>query len=228
MICEVAPARIPTRRQLMTMTSNLVWRNGTMVSWPEATFHLSCHALHYGSGVFEGIWCYQTDHGPAVFRLGAHLDRFFASAKVYGIDLRYSRQDLACATLDLIWANEFTDCYIRPLAFYGSQTLSLHPHTCPVHIVILAWPWGDLARKHDSYAHAEPCKPSQGVAVQTPNPSGRVAPIGSQDSGNFGSHAPFRNGAAHPASLPESHTIADGASLPIEFAAHRGFGIVFS
>src|SRR5438876_11557160 len=106
----------------MTMMSTFVWRNGTMVSWPDTTFHVFCHALHYGSGVFEGIRSYHTDRGPAVFRLGAHLDRFFASAKVYGMELRYSRQDLAYATLDLIWTNEFTDCCIRPLAFYGSET----------------------------------------------------------------------------------------------------------
>src|ERR1700746_2016049 len=109
------------------MESQFVWKNGRVLSWMEGTVHISSHGLHYGTGVFEGIRCYQTDRGPAVFRLGAHLDRFFASAKVYGMEWPYARQDLARATLDLIWANEFTDCYIRPIAFYGSQTLSLHP-----------------------------------------------------------------------------------------------------
>jgi branched-chain amino acid aminotransferase len=124
------------------MESQFVWKNGRFLSWNEATVHVSSHGLHYGTGVFEGIRCYQTDHGPAVFRLAAHLDRFFASAKVYGIKLRFTLEDLGRATLEVIWANEFTDCYIRPLAFYGSHTLSLHPRTCPVEVVILAWPWG--------------------------------------------------------------------------------------
>jgi branched-chain amino acid aminotransferase len=123
------------------MESKFVWRNGTIAPWQDATLHVSSHGLHYGTGVFEGIRCYQTERGPAVFRLGAHADRFFASAKVYGLEWRYTRQDLARAVLAVVLANELTDCYIRPIAFFGSDTLSLHPRSCPLEITILAWPW---------------------------------------------------------------------------------------
>lgn len=119
-----------------------VWKNGAMVPWEEARFHVSCHGLHYGTGVFEGIRCYNTMQGPAVFRLGAHLDRWFASARVYGMEWRYTRQDLSRAVLQVIRVNEFRDCYVRPIAFYGAHSLSLNPRGCPVEVVIFAWPWG--------------------------------------------------------------------------------------
>jgi branched-chain amino acid aminotransferase len=119
-----------------------VWKNGAIVPWKEATLHVSCHGLHYGTGVFEGIRCYDTPSGPAVFRLGSHIDRWFASARVYGMAWPYSQHDLAHAVLDVIRANEFHDCYIRPIAFYGSHTLSINPKGCPVEFVIFAWPWG--------------------------------------------------------------------------------------
>jgi branched-chain amino acid aminotransferase len=121
--------------------SKVVWKNGVLVSWADATVHLASHGLHYGTGVFEGMRCYDTDHGPAVFRMGAHLDRLFASGAAYGMRWRYTRQDLARAVLDVIRSNDFRECYIRPIAFYGERTLSLDPHGCPIEVAILAWPW---------------------------------------------------------------------------------------
>lgn len=118
-----------------------VWKNGTILPWELATLHVSSHGLHYGTGAFEGIRCYNTTEGPAVFRLGAHLDRWFASAKLYAMEWRYTRQDLVRAVLQVVGANEFSNCYIRPIAFYGSHSLSLNPQGCPVEVVILAWPW---------------------------------------------------------------------------------------
>ena len=119
-----------------------VWKNGTLVPWAEATVHVSAHGLHYGTGVFEGIRCYNTEHGPAVFRLDAHLERMFESARTYGIKIPYSQSDLTQATLEVVHANGFTDCYVRPIAAYGSGTLGVHPRKCPVDVSILAWPWG--------------------------------------------------------------------------------------
>jgi branched-chain amino acid aminotransferase len=118
-----------------------VWKNGKIVPWAEATVHVSCHGLHYGTGVFEGIRCYETAGGPAVFRLGAHIDRWFGSARVYGLAWPYSRHDLAHAVLDVIRANQFRECYVRPIAFYGSHTLGINPKGCPTELAILAWPW---------------------------------------------------------------------------------------
>jgi len=121
--------------------SKWVWKNGELVRWSDATVHVSAHALHYGSGVFEGLRCYETLNGPAVFRLDAHLERLYASAGVYGIDIPYAREELAQATCDVISSNGFASCYVRPICFYGSDSLGLHPRNCPVEVAIFAWPW---------------------------------------------------------------------------------------
>ena len=119
-----------------------VWSNGKLIRWDDATTHVSAHALHYGSGVFEGMRCYETPEGPAVFRLNAHLERLFNSATVYGLNIPYNAEQLASAVCDVIQRNEFTSCYVRPLCYFGSASLALHPAKCPVEVVILAWPWG--------------------------------------------------------------------------------------
>jgi branched-chain amino acid aminotransferase len=118
-----------------------VWMNGNLVRWEKATLHVSAHSLHYGSGIFEGMRCYETEQGPAVFRLDAHLDRLYASAAVYGMKIPYCRQQMEEAICETILRNEFTSCYIRPICFYGSSTLGVHPRNCPVEVVILTWPW---------------------------------------------------------------------------------------
>lgn len=118
-----------------------VWMNGACVPWAEATVHVSAHALHYGSGVFEGVRCYETEDGPATFRLDAHLERLYASAAVYQMEIPYTREALAEAIGDVVRRNEFRSCYVRPICFYGSDTLGVHPRACPIEVVILAWPW---------------------------------------------------------------------------------------
>ena len=121
---------------------NWIWKNGSMVPWAKATFHVSAHGLHYGSGVFEGIRCYETENGPAVFRLREHLERFYASAEVYNFKIPYTLDELTVAVTDLIAANKLSNCYIRPICFMGSGTLGLHPGKCPSEVAIMAWPWG--------------------------------------------------------------------------------------
>ena len=118
-----------------------IWKNGELLPWASATVHVSAHALHYGSGVFEGIRCYETDFGPAVFRLDEHLDRLFKSAAVYGLRISYKANELKDAILELIDANGFRACYIRPICYFGSATLGVNPRNCPVEVAILAWPW---------------------------------------------------------------------------------------
>jgi len=122
--------------------SQWVWMNGKCVRWEHATVHVSAHGLHYGSGVFEGIRCYETVDGPAVFRLEAHLDRLYESAAAYRMQIPYSKEQLADAICETISRNGFTDCYVRPICYRGSSSLGLHPRNCPVEAVILAWPWG--------------------------------------------------------------------------------------
>lgn len=118
-----------------------VWMNGRVVRWQEATLHVSSHALHYGSGVFEGIRCYETADGPALFRLDAHLDRLYASAELYSMTIPYSQDELAEAICEVIDRNGFTGCYVRPIVYYGSSSLGVHPRHCPIEIAILVWPW---------------------------------------------------------------------------------------
>jgi branched-chain amino acid aminotransferase len=118
-----------------------VWMNGTIVPWSGATLHVSAHTLHYGSGVFEGIRCYETVDGPAVFRLREHLQRLFDSARFYDMEIPYTPDELEDGICELVQLNDFRDCYIRPLCYHGSRTLHLNPRACPVEVVILAWPW---------------------------------------------------------------------------------------
>ena len=120
---------------------NWVWKNGEVIPWADATVHVSAHALHYGSGVFEGIRCYETHSGPAIFRLREHLERFEASARAYNFKIPYSITEMTDAACELIERNGFSSCYLRPIVFRGSGTLGLHPGKCPLETVIMAWPW---------------------------------------------------------------------------------------
>ena len=118
-----------------------VWMDGHVIPWSSATTHVSAHALHYGSGVFEGMRCYETTDGPAVFRLDAHLDRLYASAEIYGIVIPYTREELSEGVCEVVRRNGFRSCYVRPICYLGSDSLGVHPGNCPVDVVILAWPW---------------------------------------------------------------------------------------
>lgn len=120
-----------------------VWMNGRCVRWDEATVHVSAHALHYGSGVFEGVRCYETEGGPALFRLDAHLERLYYSASVYGMEIPYGREELDEAVCETVARNEFRSCYVRPICFYGSRSLGVNPRDCPVEVAVMAWPWVD-------------------------------------------------------------------------------------
>ena len=119
-----------------------IWMNGDLVDWADAKIHVGVHGLHYGSGVFEGIRCYETEKGPAVFRLQDHLQRLEHSAKVLYMDLPYSTADLRKATHELVAANGLSTCYVRPIAFYGYGELGVATTGNPVDVVIISFPWG--------------------------------------------------------------------------------------
>ena len=121
-----------------------VWHDGNLVPWADATVHLSANIVQYGSGVFEGIRCYETPDGSAVFRLRSHLERFYASASSYGIPVPYDYSKLEQAVVDTILRNRFANCYIRPVCFYGSGRPGVSAAGCPVHVAILMWPWAPL------------------------------------------------------------------------------------
>ena len=119
-----------------------VWMNGQLVEFEKATVHVLSHALHYGSGVFEGIRCYDTADGPAVFRLREHIRRLEKSSKIYRMPLRFSAAELADAVCETILANDLGACYIRPLVYRGFGTLGVDPLRSPVDVAIAAWRWG--------------------------------------------------------------------------------------
>jgi branched-chain amino acid aminotransferase len=119
-----------------------IWMNGELVDWADAKVHIGVHGLHYGSGIFEGIRCYDTPRGPAVFRLADHLTRFENSAKVLHMELPYSVADIRFATHELVAANGIASCYVRPIAFYGYGELGVATSGNPVEVAIISFPWG--------------------------------------------------------------------------------------
>ena len=123
-------------------TAELIWHNGEFVSWEDAKVHVLSHGLHYGTGVFEGIRCYETERGPAVFRHREHLDRLEKSAGLYYFELPYSAEELRTATHELIRRNGLRSCYIRPLAFRGYGEMGLYAQSAPIEVIIAVWPWG--------------------------------------------------------------------------------------
>ncbi|MFH1402893.1 MAG: branched-chain amino acid transaminase [Candidatus Altiarchaeota archaeon] len=119
-----------------------IWMNGSMISWDDAKIHLLTHALHYGSGVFEGIRCYKTVKGPAIFRHREHMERLENSGKIYYMELPYTIDELMEACRELIKANKLDECYIRPIAYRGYGEMGLNPLNAVVDVAIAAWPWG--------------------------------------------------------------------------------------
>jgi len=119
-----------------------IWMDGRLVKWEQATVHVLTHALHYGSGVFEGIRAYRTPQGAGVFRLTDHINRLFSSAKILMIDIPFSRQQLVQAVKQTVAANGLSECYIRPIVYLGYGEMGLNPLPCPVNVAVAAWPWG--------------------------------------------------------------------------------------
>ena len=123
-------------------TADLIWLNGEFVAWEDAKVHVLTHALHYGTGVFEGIRAYETPNGTAIFRNQDHLDRLEKSAKLYYMDLPYTPEQLREVTHELIARNGFKSCYIRPLVWRGYGPMGLNPLDNPVEAMVAVWEWG--------------------------------------------------------------------------------------
>jgi branched-chain amino acid aminotransferase len=122
--------------------SEKIWMDGTLVDWDDAKIHVLTHTLHYGCGVFEGIRAYETDRGPAVFRLTPHIKRLFRSAKIFMIDVPFSEDDIITAVKDTVRSSGLQSCYIRPLVYLGYGEMGLNPLPCPVNVSVAVWPWG--------------------------------------------------------------------------------------
>jgi len=126
----------------MSDRDGLIWYDGKMVPWREATTHVLTHSLHYGMGVFEGVRAYKTDKGTAIFRLKEHTDRLFASAHILGMKIPFDKKTIYQAQLAAVRDNNLESGYIRPMAFYGSEAMGISASNLSVHVIVAAWTWG--------------------------------------------------------------------------------------
>jgi branched-chain amino acid aminotransferase len=127
--------------------SDFIWMSGTLVPWDDARIHIGSHVVHYGSAVFEGVRCYKTPRGPAVFRLDAHTQRLFNSAKIYWMEPSFTPEQVNAAVLETIRANRLDACYIRPVVYRGAGQLGVNPLGSPVEVAVMVWDWGKYLGK---------------------------------------------------------------------------------
>ena len=142
----------------MSDRDGLIWYDGKMVDWRDATTHVLTHTLHYGMGVFEGVRAYKTDQGTAIFRLKDHTDRLFASAHIFSMKMPWDKATLMQAQLDVVRGNKLESGYIRPIVFYGSEAMGIAASTLSTHVAVAAWSWG-------TYLGAEALE--KGIRVKT-------------------------------------------------------------
>jgi branched-chain amino acid aminotransferase len=126
----------------MIQKTEKIWMDGKFVDWDNATVHVLTHSLHYGLGVFEGIRCYETENGPAIFRLKEHVNRLFDSAHIFLMSIPYSDKAIADAIVGTVKVNGIRECYIRPLVYIGYGAMGLYPKDNPISVSIAVWPWG--------------------------------------------------------------------------------------
>ncbi len=126
----------------MLKESKKIWMDGKFVRWSDAHVHILTHTLHYGLGAFEGVRCYKTSKGPAIFRLQEHVERLFKSCHILQIKPRYTPDEIRKAIIETVRVNELEECYIRPIVYLGYGSMGIYPKENPVNIAIAAWPWG--------------------------------------------------------------------------------------
>ncbi len=202
------------------MYADWIWRNGEFIKWEDATVHVTAHALHYGSSVFEGIRAYATPEGPAVFRLQPHTKRLLNSAKIARIDVPYSEEELGDAILELVRRNNFDSCYIRPLIFRGAGVLGVEGRKNPTEVVLMCWVWG-------AYLGEEALENGADVQVSTwrrlaPDTGSSLAKIGGQyTNSQFISMEAHDNGFNDAIALDYGGNVSEGAGENI-FVAYNG------
>jgi branched-chain amino acid aminotransferase len=124
------------------MSTHKIWRDGTFVDWQDATIHVMSHVVHYGSSIFEGIRCYETPDGPAIFRAPEHMRRFVDSCRIYRMPMRYTPEELVTACVDTVAENGLQHCYLRPVALRTGEEMGVLPHKAPVETFVIPWIWG--------------------------------------------------------------------------------------
>ena len=155
-------------------TTEYIWIDGNFVKWKDAKVHVMTHALHYGSAVFEGIRSYENENGPAIFRLGEHLDRLFYSAQALGMEIEFTKEQLKNAIKKLLVLNKLKDAYIRPLVYYGYGNIAVYPKNVPSRAAIIALPEYDSDSKNLNIMVSNYIRPSEGATI-----------FGAKISGNY-------------------------------------------
>jgi branched-chain amino acid aminotransferase len=126
----------------MITKTKKIWMDGKFIDWDDASVHVLTHTLHYGLGVFEGIRCYETEKGPAIFRLDEHIERLFNSGRIFLMNIPYSKKDIKNAVIETVKVNGIKECYIRPIIYMGYGAMGLYAPQNPINISIAVWPWG--------------------------------------------------------------------------------------
>jgi branched-chain amino acid aminotransferase len=160
-----------------------IWMNGKLVPFKDAKVHVLTHALHYSTSIFEGIRCYDTPNGSAIFRLPEHVDRFFNSAKLYGMKIPYSKKQVSDAIIKTVKASKLKQCYIRPLAYYGYGTMGLTPLKNKVDVSISCWEWKMGESKAGKFSGAR-CKISKWIRIDS-----RSQPMQAKSAANYSNAA---------------------------------------
>ena len=160
-----------------------IWMNGKLVPFKNARVHVLTHALHYSTSIFEGIRCYDTPNGSAIFRLPEHIDRFFNSAKLYGMKIPYSKKQISDAIIKTVKASNLKQCYIRPLAYYGYGTMGLTPLKNKVDVSISCWEWKMGESKAGKFSGAR-CKISKWIRIDS-----RSQPMQAKSAANYSNAA---------------------------------------
>ena len=191
-------------------TTEKIWMNGNFVAWDEARVHVLSHALHYGTGVFEGIRAYSTPKGTGVFRLTAHLERLRRSAALYEMELGYSVSEMAAAVHETIGVNGVDSCYVRPIVFRGYGPMGLYAMNNPVDVAVAVWPWGAYLGE-DALEQGVRCKISsyRRYGPNTLPPSAKAS--GQYINSVLAKHEASRGGYEEAILLNEQGYIADGS-----------------
>ena len=185
--------------------------NGNLVPFKDAKVHVLTHALHYSTSIFEGIRCYNTPNGPAIFRLPEHVDRFFNSAKMYGMKIRYTKKQISDAIIKTVKASKLKECYIRPLAYYGYGTMGLTPTLNKVDVSISCWEWKMGESKAGKVSGAK-CKISKWIRIDS-----RSQPMQAKSAANYSNAAlarveALKNGYDEAIMLNYKGNIAEGSA----------------
>ncbi|CCQ10190.1 Branched-chain amino acid aminotransferase [Pseudoalteromonas luteoviolacea B = ATCC 29581] len=194
----------------MTKTSDFIWHNGEMIPYEQATTHVLSHALHYGSSVFEGIRAYNTPKGPAIFRLTDHIQRLYDSAKIYRMELPFSKEEIIQACKDVVKENGFKDAYLRPFAFLGHVGLGLNPKSHRADMTVAAMQWGAYLGEESLAAGVDVCVSSWNRLAPNTMPTAAKAG-GNYLSSQLISGEAKRNGYVEGIALDVSGCLSEGA-----------------